>query len=112
MGHLFLICQYGYELRQLRDKLLTFYNNSDIPITDENLIYSNLEGQKHDINVLQLIITLSNYSIYKLKMRKFYNQECFTNRSSLKLSFLLSTKNRIICDHKKLTMRNFIDTWA
>ena len=109
--HLFLYCSLGNELRNMQNKLILAYNIQSENITTENRIYSNFTLKRIDIKVIQFIITLSNYTLYKFKMNKFYNVGTEITESNIKFSFLQALKNRIICDHKNMMLNNFINTW-
>ena len=109
--HLFLYCRLGFEMRVMMIQLINALKIQSLNITEENFVYANLDSKKKETFVIQLIITLCNYTIYKFKMSKFYNIDVEINCIMIKYSFLQSLKNRILCDHNNMIINTFIDTW-
>ena len=75
------------------------------------MTYSYLESNIINKNATQLIITLSNYTMYKFKMKKFYNVESNINGNNIMYSFINAIKNRIIIDLRIRGISVFRDNW-
>merc|ERR1712105_117118 len=63
------------------------------------------------VNKIALILILSNYTIYKFKMKKFYNPEEVISSIGIMQSFKSALKNRMICDLKLYKRDYFIQHW-
>ena len=110
-NHVFTYCKLGKSMRLVRNKIVNFLNVKKINFTPENLIYANFKLNKNENNVIQYVISLSNYIIYTNKMKKFYNVDSQVSEDSIKFSFLHAIKKRIVCDHKLLNQDKFIESW-
>ena len=109
--HLFTRCRYGYFLRQKREELFNKYEIQQNFLTEEVVVYSVLKNDDNALKVTQFIITLSNYIMYKHKMKKFYNITTNVNSDLICKEFIGKLKFRILSDHKRLPYESFIDLW-
>ena len=109
--HLFTECSYGSSMRLVRDSLINVYKPINLSLTVENLVYANLNNGSTPNTVINFLITVSNYCIYKTKMKKFYNLNDRISINDSKFSFTHKIKNRVITDHGRETTSDFINTW-
>ena len=80
-------------------------------LSQQNLIYSNFEKNDKTSIVQQLVITVGNYTIYKEKMKKFYNVDTNVSANQIAKNFIDSLKNRITNDHNRMSVIEFKKTW-
>ena len=109
--HLFTECTYGFSMRLVRDSLIEVYRPINLNLTIENLVYANLNNKSTTNTVINFLITVSNYCIYKTKMKKFYNVNDRITVNDSKFSFIHKVKCRVITDHGRKKSRDFINIW-
>ena len=109
--HLFENCEKGFLLRNKRNLLITFYNNNNITLSAYEKVYSFLNRENQNNKIFHYIITASNYSIYKIKMKKFYDSNYIVTEEAAMHAFSNRLKLRIICDHRRLSFEKFKEQW-
>ena len=109
--HLFEYCEKGRNLRGKRDYLITFYNHNNIYLTENKKIYSYFNKSYEENKIIQYIITASNYSIYREKIKKFYDRTYIVNNEAATYSFINRLKLRIFYDHRRLKINKFKEIW-
>ena len=80
-------------------------------MNEDNLIYSILPNNYNNSKIKQYLITLSNYTIYKYKIMKFYNVVTEVSEQQILNTFILKLKYRVASDHKRFNFLDFIDIW-
>ena len=108
--HLFSYCIKGLPLRQKRNSIIDKYQISN-SLTQDNLIGCFSSDNNCKINTILLLIAMSNYTIYKYKMKKFYNIEETVTSDNLTQTFRNFLKNRIICDIMIHCREEFVELW-
>ena len=108
--HLFMNCRRGQLLREKRNEIIDKFANSS-QLSDENKIGCFFSENNIRVNTIALILILSNYTIYKFKMKKFYNPEEVISSIGIMQSFKSALKNRMICDLKLYKREYFIQHW-
>ena len=98
-------------MRNKRNSILQKMNFNQQNINEENFIYSNFKNDGIDNNIRKFIITVANYTIYKAKMKKFYNVDTNVSNIDIAKIFIETVKNRIIIDHKRMNQFKFKETW-
>ena len=110
--HLFERCEVGNMLRAKRDIIFSKLNFENISLNEDERTYCMFRQNEIKDKVMQYLVTVSNYSIFRVKMKKFYDrQHIITNEEPLYI-FLNRIKIRITCDHKRLNYNNFKEIWA
>ena len=109
--HLFVSCEAGSQLREKRDTLIRIYNTNNTTLNENEKIYSLFPQTNYEIMVIQYIVTLSNYSIFRIKMKKYFDREYIVCNTDPFYFFLEKLKSRIIIDHKRLKIRKFKEYW-
>ena len=109
--HLFSICRLGLMMRNKRNSILQKMNLNQQNTYEENFIYSNFKNDGIDNNIRKFIVTAANYTIYKAKMKKFYNVDTNVSNIDIAKIFIETVKNRITIDHKRMSQLNFKETW-
>ena len=109
--HLFERCERGISLREKRDLLIRNVNFNNTNITENKKIYSYFSKSYNDNKLLQYIITASNYSIYKVKMKLFYDPSYVVTNEAATYIFVKIIKQRIFCDHRRLCFEKFKEIW-
>ena len=61
--------------------------------------------------MIQYLIVLSNYVIYRVKMKKFYNLNYTPSISESLYAFRHRLKFRIICDSRRWSRDQVLETW-
>ena len=111
-NHLFNNCKFGQDMRNLRNNIIKkIYNDNNFHISNYNLIYANFSNRSPISLMIQYIIVLSNYVIYRLKMKKYYNCDFLPNTSESMHVFIHRLKFRIICDSKRWSREKLCETW-
>ena len=108
--HLFLHCNLGSELRTTRNFLINELNILNIHYGPDKLAYSNFKFPSN-AKAVQFIITSSNYTIYKFKMKKFFNVDANINETSILHAFIQKVKSRIATDLKRMNSDLFNEIW-
>ena len=109
--HLFKNCIIGEQLRHKRDMLLNVYNIRNVQFSEEKIVYSCIENKNRPNNIIQLIITTANYSIYRMKMKKYYDHEFIISQENPVYTFVNRMKMRIMCDHIRFSFMEFKNIW-
>ena len=109
--HLFTQCRYGNLLRSKRNEILSKYSNDIGHITDDEFVYGILRNGSNSAKITQYLITLSNYVIYKYKLKKFFNRTADINEHIITNDYIGKLKLRIMSDHNRLLYTDFIDLW-
>ena len=109
--HLFKNCTIGEQLRHKRDMLLNVYNIRNVQLSEENIVYSCIENNNWPINIIQLIITITNYSIYRMKMKKYYDHEFVLSQENPVYTLVNRIKMRIMFDHIRFSFMEFKNIW-
>ena len=109
--HLFNRCERGISLREKRDLLLRNFNLNNINITETKTTFSYFSKNYKNNKILQYIITASNYSIYKVKIKKHYDLSYVVTNESASFIFDKIVKQRIFCDHRRLCFEKFKELW-
>ena len=109
--HLFENCESGRLLREKRDYLITFYNFDNTNITENKKVYAYFNKNYNKNKVIQDIIKISNYSIYREKMKRFYDQTYQGTNEAAMYTFLNRLKLRIFYDHRRLSIDKFTEIW-
>ena len=110
-SHLFNYCKFGKDMRKFRNKIIKKININNIQISNENLIYANIPNNNNINLMIQYLIVLSNYVIYRVKMKKFYNLNYTPSISESLYAFRHRLKFRIICDSKRWSRVQVLETW-
>jgi len=106
--HLFDQCKIGEIIRSKRDTLISNFHH--VSLSDSENVYSYLSDYNGK-EVTHFMITLCNYSIYKTKMKKFFDPNYMVSNQDPLYSFINNLKVRIICDHKRLSLEKFRYIW-
>ena len=109
--HLFENCEKGSALREKRDNLIQNYNLNNFILSQDNKVYSVFDTSSQEKTIQQYIITATNYTIYRIKMKKFYDRSYVVTNEEAMYSFINRLKLRIICDHKRLSIGKFMEFW-
>ena len=109
--HLFMECSLGALMRERLKQILSSFNVHYNTLSIDNKVLSNFSDENRCSNIIQMVITLANYTIYKFKLKKFFNIEHDISSQSIETSFILKLKNRIIIDHKRMSHTVFLDVW-
>ena len=73
--HLFDNCTAGSLLRSKRDTIIRIFNTNNRILNEEEKIYSVFNHAESQNKIIQYLITVSNYSIFRTKMKKYFNRE-------------------------------------
>ena len=73
--HFFDSCTAGSLLRNKRDTIIRIFNTNNRILNDEEKIYSVFNKDYSQNKTIQYLITVSNYSIFRTKMKKYFNSE-------------------------------------
>ena len=106
--HLFDQCRIGDVLRSKRDSLISNFHFDSLSDSEKVFSYFNDYTGKE---VTHFMITLCNHSIYKTKMKKFFDPDYMVLNQDPLYNFINSLKVRIICDHKRLSLEKFKYIW-
>ena len=109
--HLFTACKYGRSMRDVRNNIIDELNNGSLRLTNDNLINGKFKNKNKITNIMKYVIILSNYNIYKNKMKKHYCYDSIIDINQAKYDFKSSLKKRIICDHHRMNQTTFLETW-
>ena len=109
--HIFTICKFGLLMRNKRKFILQLIHLGNRNLSQENLIYSIFRNNDRVNKILQFIITVSNYCMYKAKMKKYYNVDTEVSDIQIAKSFIDTVKDRIMVDHKRMNVIEFKETW-
>ena len=109
--HLFERCQIGEQLRYKRDSILRNFDHGYINLNENEKVFSHFTNLNEINKITHYIITLCNYSIYRIKMKKFYDRNYVVVNNEVNHTFTNRLKMRIICDHKRLNIVNFQEIW-
>ena len=109
--HLFENCEKGRLLREKRDYLIMSYNFENINLTENKKVYSYFNKSYNRNRVIQYIITVANFSIYREKMKNFYDQTYTATNESAMFTFLNKIKLRIFYDKRRLNIEEFKVIW-
>ena len=82
-----------------------------IHLTEEQKLYNLWDKKFMTCKALQYILVVCNYSMYRLKLKKFYDAEFRVSAINVIYSFINRIKLRIICDHRRLDYPEFIKIW-
>ena len=110
--HSFIFCVYGQSLRRKKNEIIDKINQQhSITMSEENIIYCNVDLTNQVGETLSYILALSNYSICKVRMKKFYDPATPIDLNEPLFIFLREIKRRIYCDHKRLEINIFRKKW-
>ena len=109
--HLFMFCKYGKKLREKRNELIYKLIGYQKLLNEDNLIYGKIETKANRNKIIQYLIVLSNYLMYKLKMKKYYCPEEVINENLVMQELLLNLKKRILLDETRLKHEEFLKVW-
>ena len=109
-NHLFMNCEIGELVRVKRDNLIYLYKNQILNLDMNAKVFSYARNDNLD-TVIQYIITVSNYCIYRIKMKKFYDINYFVKREDPVYMLINRIKSRIICDHRRFQIEKFKNIW-
>ena len=110
-AHLFMNCNLGISLRRKRNFVMQLIHPEYQNLSHEQLVHSNFEKKDKTTNVLNFLITIGNYIIYKYKMKKHYNVDAYITEIDISKSFTQELKNRITSDHNRMNLLEFKETW-
>ena len=109
--HLFIYCSYGNEIREIRNQLIRKITNLDCNLDEEKLIYAKFNNKIDSNKIVQYLIVLSNYLMYKNKLKKFYCPEELIDTYPMNNDFINNIKNRIFCDFTRMSLVKFFKIW-
>ena len=110
-SHLFETCEKGRLLREKRDILINALNHQNMMLGEDQKVYSFFNNTNVTNKALQYIICASNYSIYKVKLKKFFNSEYLLSDEEAMFCFINRVKLRILCDFRRLEFQKFTEVW-
>ena len=109
--HLFERCDIGEQLRYKRDFILRNFDHGYVNLNENERVFSYFTTLNEINRITHYIITLCNYSIYRIKMKKFYDRNYVVVNNEVNHSFTNRLKLRIICDHRRFSFENFQEIW-
>ena len=98
-------------MRYKRDFILRNLDHGYINLNVNERVFSNFTTLNKINRITHYIITLCNYSIYRIKMKKFYDRNYVVVNNEVNHSFTNRLKLRIICDHRRFSFENFQEIW-
>ena len=78
---------------------------------EEKIVYWCIEYNNWPNNIIQLIIAITNYSIYRMKMKKYYDHEFVISQENPVFTFVNGIKMRIMFDHIRFSFMEFKNIW-
>ena len=109
--HLFQECPKGTQIRDLRDHLIRPLNVNNTPMDHNKLIFSVFDEDYEDLKEIHFIITACNYSIYRIKVKKFFDPSYSLSSQEAINSYKILIKSRITCDHYRFNSSSFNSSW-
>ena len=91
--HLFEECRIGHQLRRTLSSILTNFNCNYNSLQNNQKVYCHLVNKNEKI--IQFLLSASNYSIYRIKLKKMFNQDYIANYHETNYCFIKRVKMRI-----------------
>ena len=110
-SHLFEKCAMGKKLRDKRDHILNKLNYINSNSNENEKVYACCDNTSNIDETQRYIIVASNYSIYSIKMKKWFDNEYIVSNNDAMFNFIHRIKVRIFCDHRNYSLRKFQEIW-
>merc|ERR1712105_105402 len=102
----------GENLREKRDQILDKLNYNSAHYIESEKVYACCNNTSYFNEVQQYIIVASNYAIYSIKMKKWFDRGYIVSNNDAMFNFIHRIKVRIFCDHRNYSLRKFQEIWS